>query len=321
MIRNAWHTLHELVKVAADADTLNVPFTFLDALSRRFCSIPVFRNTLFAVVHTHDVNCVEISPSWLRRQTDKIAQVIPKTQGLPENLGLIGIPYSQSEGVLYNCVIPHEMGHFAFQQTEAAKKLDGEYWKALRGAFDKKSLSLDPREGFHWKDQLAYWSEEVFDSLAVGLIGPAYTLALVDLLELTDLLGGRKEARENAVLFYERHPAHAFRVQQQLVRLGKLGWRRHLETVRAPCAKAIFQVEQLTGQWQFGGDTHKGMACIDAFESLVQKIHKLVEDLTVSVDPGVEEFSRLHEIVERYLHQGSYHQPLSRMVRSATPAS
>lgn len=188
-IRDGWYTLHQFVKVALDADTLSVPVAFLEALFRRFRSIPIFSAARFAVLHTHDVNYLQISANWMRRRTQQLASLIPGAPEFPGDFGLIGIPYSQSEAVFVNCIIPHEMGHFAYQQGPARGQLEAEYSRSLDSAFGNAAILPDPQERAWWRDRLASWSEEMFcDLIGVRMVGPAYSLALVELLDLGGLL-------------------------------------------------------------------------------------------------------------------------------------
>src|SRR2546425_1255708 len=55
-IRLGWFEFHLLIKAAADADTLNVPYALVEALTARLRSIRGFEDTSFAIFHIDELN-------------------------------------------------------------------------------------------------------------------------------------------------------------------------------------------------------------------------------------------------------------------------
>jgi hypothetical protein len=75
------------------------------------------------------------------------------------------------------------------------------------------------------RDTLARWVEEIFcDLFSICLIGPAYSLALIELTGATVLAGESGTAVPEFHLFVEDHPAEVARFASQMQLLRKLGW-------------------------------------------------------------------------------------------------
>jgi len=95
----------------------------LEALYRKFHLIAGFDKVEFTVFHLNELNYLQVRASWFRQFAQKLASQIPNAPTFPLHLGLIGIPYSQSSAVFLNALIPHEMGHFVFQQRDISRSL------------------------------------------------------------------------------------------------------------------------------------------------------------------------------------------------------
>jgi hypothetical protein len=122
-IRSAWFEFHQFIKPAIDADTLGMPYPLVEALTRRLNQIKGLEKTKFVLFHLDEVNYLQIRVSEVKRPADRLATIIPDADPFPPDLGMIGIPYSQSSPLYLNCLIAHEIGHFVFQKFERKKKL------------------------------------------------------------------------------------------------------------------------------------------------------------------------------------------------------
>ena len=129
-IRLGWFAFHQLIKPTVDADTLNIPYTLVEALTKRLNLLNGFESTRFAIFHSDALNYFEVELSEIGWITG-MAAVIPDTPFFPDGLGLIGIPYSQSTSLYLNGLISHEMGHFIFQHLELKHKLLPDIEQAL----------------------------------------------------------------------------------------------------------------------------------------------------------------------------------------------
>ena len=77
------------------------------------------------------------------------------------------------------------------------------------------------------------WSEEIFcDLFGVILLGPCYTYAYIEAYDLSAILDSAgaisQERMQPRMEFYEHHPSHIFRLQQQSVFLRESHWWDHI---------------------------------------------------------------------------------------------
>ena len=98
-IRWGWFQFHEFIKPAVDADTLHIPYSLINALTRRFSEIQGFGDTTFAVFHFNQLNYWQVRITELREAAEKLAGNIPNAPPFPSDHGLIGIPYSQASSI------------------------------------------------------------------------------------------------------------------------------------------------------------------------------------------------------------------------------
>ena len=178
-IRLGWFEFHLLIKAAADADTLNVPYALVEALSTRIRTIRGFKGTNFAIFHIDELNYWEIPASEIKETTDKFQRYLSNPPSFPANTGMIGIPYSQSSSLYLNFLIAHEMGHFVFEKRRLKGRMLPDIEKALTKVMGT-TFETAPDENLQLsKDRLSSWAEELFcDLFAVWLIGTLLFLCL-----------------------------------------------------------------------------------------------------------------------------------------------
>jgi hypothetical protein len=95
-IRSGWFEFHQFIKPAIDADTLNMPYPLVEALTRRLNGIDGVDKTTFVLFHFHEVNYLQVRVSEIKRTADRLTSIIPDSPPFESDLGMIGIPYSQS---------------------------------------------------------------------------------------------------------------------------------------------------------------------------------------------------------------------------------
>src|SRR5216683_4561174 len=237
-IRSGWFDLHQLIKPAVDADTLNAPYTLIEALTRRLNRIHGFERTTFAIFHFAELNYLEVPISAIKRTTEGLNRVIPEPPLFPPYLGLIGIPYSQSSSLYLNCLISHEIGHFVFQELGLKRVLLPEIQKNLEQALGSEVDHASP-DNLDWsKDRLASWAEELFcDTFAIWLVGPCYAFTYIEIFGLTTILNPAIAAgfsiTAGSALFSRSHPADLFRIKQHVLILKKLGWWNEVDSIKS----------------------------------------------------------------------------------------
>ncbi len=116
VIRNSWGSLHQYIKPALDADALHLPYSLLNALNGELKQVHKCQELDFAVFHLKDVNYVMLPNGQVNSIANRIARIV-KAKDFPPHLTLVGFPSSQSSGLFLNCLIPHEMAHFVYQEV------------------------------------------------------------------------------------------------------------------------------------------------------------------------------------------------------------
>lgn len=231
-VRSGWENLHEYLQAALAADTLHVPTSLIFAIQDQINKLEDLKDLRFTVFHSDQVNYLQLPPGTVKEAADELAGIIQGTR-FPLSLGLIGMPYSQSDGFLLNCLLAHEMGHVAYQEvyspdvtTEIERSLE-----ALEnevGVLDDQDITLS-------LDTLKYWTEEIFcDLFAICLIGPAYSFALIELTGATLLADSPDTIVDMFHSFMEYHPAEIARFYFHVMLHKKLGWWPEMEKISSP---------------------------------------------------------------------------------------
>jgi hypothetical protein len=305
-IRAGWSEFHKLIKPAVDADTLNVPYTLVEALTKRLQQIRELGDTKFAIFHIDEVNYLEVPVSEIQKIANGLRQLIPERPDFPPNLGMIGIPYSQSSALYLNCPISHEMGHFVFEKLGLKAKLLPDIGKQLN-----QITSGDP----NWsKDRLASWAEELFcDLFAVWLIGPCYSFSYVELFGLTTTLDPSQtsgfSAIEGSLGFSRSHPADFFRIKQQVLLLKELGWWDEVDAIKSHYTDVLRNAASIDGtqdESPFEFQTTEqpnGAETLQAFLKLTPLITDLVKGVMKELDSGVRGYKKYSRMIGLYLKQ------------------
>jgi hypothetical protein len=158
-LRVSWEALHEYLKPALDADTLHIPMPLILALQDEVNQLEELKDLKFTVFHSDRVNYLQLPPGTIKETADLIASLIGGTS-FPLNLGLVGMPYSQSNGFFLNCLLVHEMAHVVYQDvysvdvsTQKDKVLEAlekeiEYWRHATPRLLGILLSIGSRSYF-----------------------------------------------------------------------------------------------------------------------------------------------------------------------------
>jgi hypothetical protein len=217
-IRAFWNSLHELVRPAEDAHTLSIPVAYVEFLERLLSEIPGLEGCDVVVSHTSELNYFFRPRADLRYYAQSYEAIIGGLPAFPKKLALIGMPYSQATSLFLNLVICHELGHFAFEELGLEKQLARDIDSALKTLPDYESMS---EPDLSWgRERLKYWSEEIYcDRFAIGLMGPAYSFAYI---ELFDMIG--TSDTDDVGEFSDTHPADACRFKEHADQLQQGDW-------------------------------------------------------------------------------------------------
>jgi hypothetical protein len=231
-VRGGWENLHEYLQAALAADTLHVPTSLIFAIQDQINRLEDLENIRFTVFHSDQVNYLQLPPGTVKEAADELADIVKGTR-FPESLGLIGMPFSQSDGFLLNCLLAHEMGHVAYQGVYSAD-VTTKIERTLDKLVDEVGL-LDEHEITLSLDTLKYWTEEIFcDLFAICLIGPAYSFALIELTGATLLSDSPSTMVDMFHSFMEYHPAEIARFYLHVMLHKKLGWWPEIEKISSP---------------------------------------------------------------------------------------
>jgi hypothetical protein len=307
-LRTSWFELHQYIKPAADAHTLSLPGPLIEGLLARFHELADFADTSFAVFHIDELNYLQVIASGIRGIAADMAAIIPNAPTFPEKLGLIGIPYSQSSSVFLNCLIPHEMGHFAYGEKSIAAALATGISASLNKAFAGISLDVQTRKWL--TDVLQSWSEEIFcDLFAIWLIGPCYSYAFVEIVDLPNILtptaGLNVSGAGSSLAFSPMHPGFLFRVKQHVELLKKLGWWSEIDVSKSHYYKVLELSETLPdSSFTFPRGATFAAPALRAFFEVTPLVDQQVRAIMTGIDTGLTEYRKFRPVVQEYFRNG-----------------
>jgi hypothetical protein len=307
VLRDAWRELHAFLKPATDADTLNTPFSLLGALYHKFHGIAGFENVEFTVFHLDEVNYLQVMASWFRQLTQKLAYQIPGAPSFPTHLGLIGIPYSQSSAIFLNALIPHEMGHFVYQQLGKSNALLPDIHASLSAELGGTLISPNDRR---WcVDKLSSWAEEIFcDLFAVWMVGPAYVFAYTEIFDLANIpaVALLSSAPKRHLEFHAHHPADACRLSEHAKSLKELGWLPLIASFKTHYIDVLSHVASIAQtDYNFTSDRPAlEKLTVAAFFRLLHSVEDANRSVVQALQAGASDYARYAKSVEDYLHSG-----------------
>lgn len=290
-IRGYWRLLHELIKPAGDAHSLTAPAALIEFAAEQIRGIPSLESALVVV---------SLSPRLMYHQTGHtgIAELGRQIEGMiptatfPKQLGFVALPYSQGTGFFANLLLYHELGHFVFEELSSSSQalidLDARLAAETDDAFKNRASNAGIRA--FALQVIRSWTHEVFcDLFALHMIGPAFSFAFVDLLNLLDILGA-----PTTISFNESHPAPACRFREHLQALKTLGWWSLLDDVKAPQKETIERLASHGNddyRLDLHGDLVKDELLVPAFLRVLPEISISAQALTSAISVPAEEFS------------------------------
>jgi hypothetical protein len=189
LLSGSWITLHDFLKPATDAHLLCIPNALVQLLVHHFKR-----------EHTPVVSAVQSVAHLIKAESKMGAR-------FPAKLGLIVLPFSSGAQLFQNTLLYHELGEYVYGERGIDKELRDEVGNGLS------------RED---KERVVSWCRELFcDLLAVRLIGPVFSFAFADYIELIG---------DWQLDWRRKHPPDDERLAEQLTLLGDLGWWAHLQT-------------------------------------------------------------------------------------------
>ena len=240
-IKDFWKVLHKYLKPAADADTLRVPAPLIEFAAKQVQTISGMEGATLTALLTPELNYFQSSHTSLKVAANALKSQIPEATW-PSLMGFVELPYSQGPSFFTNILLYHEIGHFVFEELfQKGGSADGGplyriVYESLEEVYGQDFTGLSGDEQSGMARFLLNWALEIFcDVFAIRLIGPAFSLASVEMFSLLGLLD-----ESQAVRFSPSHPAPACRYAQHLEQLGnKDAWWDHVRTISGAHAKLI----------------------------------------------------------------------------------
>jgi hypothetical protein len=226
VLRHSWGRIHRYIRPSLDADTLHIPLPLLDAFNDNVQDIGGCEEFRFALFHTTEHNYLMLTNEEVGKFVGYVAACVGG-KPFPRHLGLVGIPYSQASGLILNCLIPHEMAHFVYQERTMEQ---------IRERVDSILTKYYPEEPGIPAESLARigfivnsWVEEAFcDLFAISIIGPSFTFASAEFTSASLIVNAPGDYPEHFQFGWE-HPAMVARFYLQQKHLEALGWWKHVE--------------------------------------------------------------------------------------------
>ena len=307
-IRRVWQELHQFIKPAVDADTLNQPGALVSALLNRAKKLPGFQDADFAIFHTDSFDYLQVNPTSIRAAVRELAFIVTAKE-FPEGLGLIGIPSTQGSSLFLNCLVAHEIGEYVYAEKSLDNHLQPEAEVALEEVLGQEYLKKSKTEKSSLIDTVLGWGKELFcDLFAVYLVGPCYTFAYVELFDLPNLLDKSGAIATSKVRppirFYSLHPSHPFRVKYQADLLKRLDWWRYLRDMDSRSVRVLEALMELDDSDFVDADDIERKMLVQAFFKILPEIAVKLGELVGALDTGVHEFGQLRKHVGNYLREG-----------------
>jgi hypothetical protein len=295
--------LHTLIKPAADAHTLSIPAPLINLACEHLQGIEGMDGSQVVVLLTPELMYFQRPHTEVKLEAARVQRRIGEA-AFPKKLGFIELPYSQGPNFFPNLAIYHEIGHFVYEEMSTTQSSPVAEFSLLEDATDNllKKFAKHPKEHRLAEQILGSWTQEIFcDLLALRLVGPAFSFALVEILAMLNLLSQEQTRR-----FTQLHPAPACRLSEHLrfLRVESKWWTSisrvtsAQKTLLEDLAK-IPRAEYLV----YPDDAPKRL--ISPFlDSVVPAIRKLVARLVPQVESAVQRFEDERGLIEECLSVG-----------------
>jgi hypothetical protein len=307
-LRYAWFEVHRRVKPVADADTLHLPSALIQVMIRRLQGLSDFANADFAVFHTEKLNFLQVVATGIRDTISSIASITGAAP-LRKELGLIGIPYSQTQSVFLNCLIAHEIAHFVFGEKQIRNDLAPRIMTVLKTQLATAPPSIDPKK-LRWLPNIfSDLLEELFcDSFAIRFIGPCYSFAFIEIFDIGNVVNQSGSIRTGSLPsfeFSESHPADLYRIKRHAELLDQTGWLKQIEKSPSLHVKLLKQAKLLPdSSFTFPLYQSWEKDILQAFFSLIPEVEKFAGDILATMDNGLKEYRELADAVSKLLLHG-----------------
>jgi hypothetical protein len=303
-IKRFWQQLHRYVKPAGDAHRLRLPAPLLDLATEHVQRVEQMSSAKVVAMLTPYLMYFQQPHTEFKKLTQLAAAAISGTH-LPEKLGFVELPYSLAPNFLANLVVYHELGHFVWEEFEAASPphlgiagLKREMVKCLnKHILDFPTWS--PEDRLQALEQVEYWTYEVFcDLFALRLIGPAFSFAAIEFFNLLAI------NKSDWVTFSYSHPAPCCRFYEHKRLLVEEGWWPYVGDLKSEYVSTIKNLSAVpSSRYVAGFNGKQPKSLISAFLALRPAIRRLVRTVTEHAKASPKDFAFYRRAVEdSFLH-------------------
>jgi len=298
--------LHTLIKPAADAHTLSIPAPLVKLACEHLKQIEGMDGSKVVVLLTPQLMYFQRPHSHVKQQAAIVGRLIPQAEKFPARLGFIELPYSQGPGFFTNLAIYHEMGHFVYEELSSSPSPSAGI-RALQRATHKSvtefvKLERKPQVRKLAEKILDSWTQEIFcDLLALYLVGPAFSFALVEIFALLGSL-----SRGKGTTFSQEHPAPACRFAEHLRFLRDAStWWTAIAHIEPQQKKLLAEFATIPRErYRVDGDDAP-KALIDPFlDSIIPRIRELVREIAPDPKLAAARFDKTLVTIEDCLSVG-----------------
>lgn len=305
-LKDYLRVLHTHIKPAADAHTLSIPAPLVNLACDQLQQIEGMEHSRIVVLLTPQLMYFQRPHTHVKRQAARVQSFIPQAQ-FPAKLGFIELPYSQGSSFFTNLAIYHEIGHFVYEELTAGPS-PSPHVVTLESITDQsltqfEGLKKDPQVRRLAEKIIESWTQEIFcDLLALHLVGPAFSFALVEILAMLGLL-----SPEATVIFSQEHPAPAFRFAEHVRFLRKdSSWWAAIANIKPEQKKLL---ENMAGIGRASYKVYKDelvpkVLIAPFLDSIVPAIRALVQQLAPGATAAAERFRGTRKTIEDCLKVG-----------------
>lgn len=314
MLEEDWKTLHQFIKPVTDADLLHLPVPLVDLLNHQASRISVLDGCRAVVSHGGSLGYFKRAHVSIQQAIDSLSWLCTPTgtEGLqfPKGLGVIVLPFTSANQLFQNSILYHELGEFVYDESNVASELKSKL-KSLETETSQVGKSLQPLDLIE-KRRVVSWCRELFcDLFAAHVIGPVFSFALAEYLELAN-------AKENH--WESTHPPDDIRFDEQIAiyKSDGCGWWKHLllqhadacsflEGFRASGKKERLDWERSTTADGGNGESEPSAKCdryrllvgiLNSLKPFVRELARNRSDHIQSQAPSTQLWERILECLE-----------------------
>jgi hypothetical protein len=298
--------LHTFIKPVADAHTLTIPAPLVTLAIHHLNGIEGMNGSKVAVLLTPQFMYFQRPHTDVKQQAATVGRLIQQAEKFPARLGFIELPYSQGPGFFTNLAIYHEVGHFVYEELSTSPSPRSQLY-ALEQAIDESvtafvKLEKKPQVRKLAEKILDSWTQEIFcDLLALHLVGPAFSFALVEIFALLGSL-----SREKRTTFSQDHPAPACRFAEHLELLrDRCTWWKAIAHIKPEQKRLIAEFAAIPRRQYRVYEDDVPKALMGPFlDLIVPRIRDLVQEIAPNPTQAAERFGKTRRMIEDCLKVG-----------------